>query len=215
MEWSCFAALGAHPSVQSHWASWQSPQSCLRWASPPGLQPMSGWLAPAEHTLAVLQQQQHTHTHTQLFSLPRCVFTIIYVCVNRPRHAATLKVNKQITDRNHKESSFPLFRLSDAKQTVCVGGESNYTYMKSCWLSIVSYRSAAPPVSCTWQRELKTLLTYWCFSLCRRKWRGIIATAITAEDKQFPRWRGKTTLPTVTWKKSSCVVDSVYNDGVL
>ena len=55
---SCSAASGAHPSVRSRRASWQWPQSCPRGASTPGsLQPVSCWLATAEHKRVVMHQQ--------------------------------------------------------------------------------------------------------------------------------------------------------------
>lgn len=83
----------------------------------------AAWHRP--HPLAT-----HTSQLLLFFPLPLYVYMIIYANVNRPREAATCKVNKQITERNHKKnSSFPLL-CSHARQTVCVGG--NYTYRKCC-----------------------------------------------------------------------------------
>ena len=143
----------------------------------------------------------------QLFFPCHSVFMIIYGFVNRLGHAVTFKVNKQITETNDTKSCFPLFwprYAAMAERDSARGWWSSYTCMKCMRFSIVSYRSPDHPASYPWHRELKTLLTYRCDLLCRKKWRGIIATATTAEGKQFSRWRGKplhNSVPTVRWKK--------------
>lgn len=49
MERICFAASGAHPSVQSHWALWQLPQNCLRSVSPSRLRPCVWRVGACKH----------------------------------------------------------------------------------------------------------------------------------------------------------------------
>lgn len=162
-------------------------QSCLRYVSLPGLQPVSGWLTPTEHRCCYPSVTEHTQHKPGVFSISICLLLFILRLTDPEKLSLLRLINNYI-----KEQFFCLGSVVQLCQTDNMRGwRSNYTYIKYFRFIIVSYWSAAHPVSHPWHRKLKSLLTF-CFSLSRKKWRGIIATVTTVEGKQFPRWRGKT-----------------------
>lgn len=137
------------------------------------------------------------YTHRQSFYPYRYVSLIISTYVKRPWEAHILKVMRASCASNANNttcffSGFPLFWISYAAKADsggCVGG--NYTWHQCCRITTVSYPASAPLSSRPWHWCLLTLVTYWYFSLCRKTWRGIIASAATVEGKQLPRWTGE------------------------
>lgn len=153
MEWSCSGSTSICPVPLS---------SVAVRGGEADLQPVFGCLAPAGHTHAVVH---HTRTPS-CFSFPAtmCVYDYVRLCLTGPEELQLLRLIN-ITERNPEEEKRAVCLCFGLVVQLCQtdstrGWQLHIHEMLRLYYCVLSKAE---------NRELKTLLTCWCFSLCRKK----------------------------------------------